>query len=56
MNRKLPVRVITVKVEGAVMSESFKVIDWNNSSDRKWLTNHQHWALSNNHKVGLERA
>lgn len=28
-----------------------KTIDWNNASDRKWLTNHQHWAMNNNHAV-----
>jgi hypothetical protein len=26
---------------------TFKVIDWTNSSDRKWLKNHTHWAMMN---------
>lgn len=29
---------------------SRKDINWNDSSDRKWLTNHMHWAM-NNHQV-----
>lgn len=28
-----------------------KTIDWNNSSDRKWLMNHFHWAMNNQHVV-----
>lgn len=27
--------------------ESTKIIDHNNSSDRKWLGNHCHWGLRN---------
>lgn len=30
-----------------------KMIDWNNSSDRKWLMNHLHWALHNGRQVQL---
>jgi hypothetical protein len=28
-----------------------KVVDWNDSSDRKWLTNHLHWAVNNGQAV-----
>lgn len=28
-----------------------KVIDWDDSSDRKWLNNHFHWAVKNQHCV-----
>lgn len=31
--------------------DSLKSIDWNNSSDRKWLVNHMHWALHNSRQV-----
>lgn len=30
-----------------------KLIDWNNSSDRKWLVNHLHWAMNNERNVTL---
>lgn len=30
-----------------------KSICWNNSSDRKWLMNHLHWAMNNEHEVRL---
>lgn len=30
-----------------------KTIDWTNSSDRKWLMNHIHWAMNNSHSVHL---
>lgn len=26
---------------------TYKVIDWGNASDRKWLKNHMHWAMMN---------
>jgi hypothetical protein len=31
-----------------------KEISWANSSDRKWLTNHLHWAMNNNHLVLIQ--
>lgn len=31
--------------------DSWKLIDHNDSSDRKWLANHLHWAMRNNRKV-----
>lgn len=30
-----------------------KTIDWTNSSDRKWLTSHMHWAMHNSRAVSL---
>ena len=30
-----------------------KTIDWNNASDRKWLTNHLHWAVNNGQEVTI---
>lgn len=31
--------------------ESYKRIDHNNSSDRKWLGNHCFWAMRNGRKI-----
>lgn len=36
--------------------ESSKVIDWNNSSDRKWLNSHFHWAMNNGRNVTIRPA
>ena len=33
--------------------DSLKSIDWNNSSDRKWLTSHLHWAMNNSRQVTI---
>lgn len=30
-----------------------KTINWQDSSDRKWLMNHMHWAMHNNRTVTL---
>lgn len=30
-----------------------KSIDWTDSSDRKWLANHLHWAMNNDRAVTL---
>lgn len=32
-------------------SSEGKIINWNSTSDRKWLTSHQHWAMNNQHCV-----
>jgi len=32
---------------------SRKDISWTDSSDRKWLMNHLHWAMNNNQSVRL---
>lgn len=29
-----------------IMTEA-KIINWHDSSDRKWLANHMHWAMMN---------
>lgn len=42
--------------EGAQLAQPFesrKQIDWNDSSDRKWLMNHLHWAMNNDRLVTL---
>lgn len=31
--------------------ESSKKINWDDSSDRKWLMNHLHWAMHNSREV-----
>jgi hypothetical protein len=33
--------------------EQSKEINWRNSSDRKWLMNHLHWAMHNNRAIEL---
>lgn len=33
--------------------DSFKNINWSDSSDRKWLMNHLHWAMNNRKIVSL---
>lgn len=38
---------------GAVPWDSFKNIDWTNSSDRKWLMNHLHHCMLNHKRVQL---
>lgn len=54
---RLNVMVITTYIEQAttqhdfIVQESQKVIDYNNSSDRKWLANHCFWAMNNSRKV-----
>jgi hypothetical protein len=32
----------------------FKTIDWDDSSDRKWLMSHLHWAMRNGRRVTLQ--
>lgn len=36
-----------------VAPESQKRIDFNNSSDRKWMMNHITWSLNNNRAIVL---
>jgi len=47
------VRIVTQQrtARGFEICEIPKVIDWNNSSDRKWLANHTHWAMTNDKLV-----
>jgi hypothetical protein len=56
------VRVITNQVrrspEGRVLginpdANESKRIDWNNSSDRKWLMSHMHWGMHNDREVSI---
>ena len=60
----MDVRVITNQVKrsptGRVLginpdTNESKRIDWNNSSDRKWLVNHMHWAMHNDREVSIYR-
>lgn len=52
-SQRVPIRVTTLVEDSPNIwiEESTKVIDHNNSSDRKWLGNHCHWALRNARKV-----
>lgn len=38
---------------GITGNPAVKSIDWSDSSDRKWLTNHMHWAMNNGQTVTL---
>lgn len=49
----LPIIIETHRPDGS--TDSVKSIDWNNSSDRKWLVNHMHWALNNEHSLLVAR-
>lgn len=53
MERELPVRVTTTLCGNAGGGQ--KTIDWKNKSDRKWLTNHLTWAVTNSAVVELTR-
>lgn len=37
----------------AAAPEKEKLIDWTDSSDRKWLVNHLHWAVHNDREVTI---
>lgn len=60
----MEVKVTTKRLISANPSDSVsadepataKLINWNNSSDRRWLVNHQHWALNNSHCVLIRPA
>lgn len=45
--------LITTRCNKSLVGDSSKVINWNNSSDRKWLMNHLHWAMHNSRLVDL---
>lgn len=49
----MKVNVHTVPRGETDLSANRKDIDWRNSSDRKWLMNHMHWAMNNNQIVTL---
>lgn len=49
---KKPYQGVTIVTSGPnphghLTFEDQKTIDWNDSSDRKWLMNHLHWAVNN---------
>lgn len=46
---------VTIRTESQKpkCQSEIKLIDWNDSSDRKWLMNHLHWAMHNEAKVTL---
>lgn len=48
----MKVSIFTVSIDNQTDGVR-KVINWRNSSDRKWLTNHLHWAMHNNHEVSI---
>jgi hypothetical protein len=45
--------IVTTRCNKTLTSDSSKTIDWKNSSDRKWLMNHMHWAMHNSRLVDL---
>lgn len=49
------IRIETVAADQKCAADfrASKVIDWNDSSDRKWLQNHTHWAMMNGASVKL---
>lgn len=49
----MQVQVMTAPKEVADAKTQAKHIEWSNSSDRKWLMNHLHWAMMNNQMVFL---
>jgi hypothetical protein len=54
MKVRILTKLLTKSTEESSIAEgemSQKTIEWNDSSDRKWLMNHFHWAMMNNHAV-----
>jgi hypothetical protein len=52
----MQVAVITIPIPYVAGKDEIigqKVINWKYPSDRKWLTNHMHWALHNGHHVSV---
>lgn len=47
------VTIRTIQSSAAGPTTTIKIIDWNDSSDRKWLVNHLHWAMCNNTSINL---
>lgn len=39
-----------------IETDQIKLIEWTDSSDKKWLMNHLHWAMNNNHAVAIRPA
>ena len=42
-----------LQIDGVWLVDSIKTVDWSDSSDRKWLMNHMHWAMNNDKSVQL---
>lgn len=49
----MKVNVHTVENGKTDFDADRKNIDWKDSSDRKWLMNHMHWAMHNNRIVTI---
>lgn len=50
---KLIIDVLTLDTASPRRGSIHKQIDWNDSGDRKWLQNHMHWAMNNEHSVSV---
>lgn len=50
---KVTVQTIDQPSGLATIHSLIKQIEWTNSSDRRWLTNHLHWAMNNDKEVRL---
>lgn len=48
-----PNRSVARESQSDFSTFSRKDISWADSSDRKWLMNHLHWAMHNNQSVRL---
>jgi hypothetical protein len=48
-----PLRVNVVTHGLGLEHSQHKQIDYRNSSDRRWLTSHMMWAMSNNRMIQL---
>ena len=49
----MKVNILTFNLKEVDAKTQAKAINWNDSSDRKWLMNHMHWAMNNSHGVTL---
>jgi len=50
---KQPVAIVTTPKSGLLADAERKCINWNKSSDRKWLMNHLHHCMLNEKIVSL---
>lgn len=46
-----PIMVVTRDLANPDTHPREKEINWNDSSDRAWLKNHEHWAMTEKHSV-----
>jgi hypothetical protein len=49
----MQIDIMTLNQRNPREGSQCKQIDWNDSSDRKWLMNHLHWAMNNERSVTL---